>query len=233
MPASSRVRHEWGRRVEAEYRSAALTQHLGLWMIQIGLSPDLLHDALRVVGDELDHARLSDDVFRAAGGTGPVPLDRAALALPEAAGRPLEHAVLLTVVRVFCLGETVAVPLFRHLRAGCTVPVARGALDRILVDEGRHRALGWDVLDALVDQLGAEAVRTIVEPRLAGMLAQLDRGYGGGAAARDTGSVDDDDRAWGVVPPAEYQPIFEATLAAVWRPRFATLGIEVAPTAEP
>jgi hypothetical protein len=39
-PASSRVRDEWLRRVEAEYRSAVIAQHLGLWLLQIGASPD-------------------------------------------------------------------------------------------------------------------------------------------------------------------------------------------------
>ena len=40
----------------------------------------------------------------------------------------LELEVLCAGVRVFCLGETVAVPLFKHLRERCTVPVARAAL---------------------------------------------------------------------------------------------------------
>ncbi len=39
VPASERVQHEWLRRVEAEYRSAAIAQHLTLWLTQIGASP--------------------------------------------------------------------------------------------------------------------------------------------------------------------------------------------------
>ena len=42
VPASNAVRAEWARRVEAEYRSAAITQHLTLWLIQMGASPDLI-----------------------------------------------------------------------------------------------------------------------------------------------------------------------------------------------
>ena len=82
VPASDAVRSEWGRRVEAEYRSAAITHHLTLWLIQIGASPDLLHEGLRIVGDELVHAELSFKTFADAGGTAVPPMSRESLALP-------------------------------------------------------------------------------------------------------------------------------------------------------
>ena len=68
--APDRAKWEWLRRVEAEYRSAAITQHLTLWLIQIGASPDLIHAGLRIVKDELAHAELSHRAFVAGGGTG-------------------------------------------------------------------------------------------------------------------------------------------------------------------
>ena len=37
---TARVAAEWLRRVEAEYRSAAISNHLSLWLIQIGASPE-------------------------------------------------------------------------------------------------------------------------------------------------------------------------------------------------
>ncbi|MEO7331341.1 MAG: ferritin-like domain-containing protein, partial [Minicystis sp.] len=52
-PASEAVRGEWLRRVQAEYRSAAVTQQLTLWLIQMGASPDLISAGLRIVRDEL------------------------------------------------------------------------------------------------------------------------------------------------------------------------------------
>ena len=54
------------------------------------------------------------------------------------------------IVRFFCVGESVAVPLFRMLRERCSVPIARRALDRVMRDEPRHRQFGWDVLDWLL-----------------------------------------------------------------------------------
>lgn len=230
LPASTAVRDEWRRRTVAEYRSAAITTQITLWMIQAGLSPDLLRDGLRIVDDELEHAHLSHQVLLDTGaGDAAVELERATLALAEHPGDAFEDRLLLGVVRVFCLGETIAVPLFRLLRAGCTVPTARRALDRILVDEARHRAFGWDALDVLVAQRGADVIRTVVEPRLAAMLRELDESYGRGALGRDRGAITPADRAWGVVPPSEYAAAFEATLDAVWVPRFAEVGIAVDP----
>ena len=71
MTVHHRARDEWERRIEAEYRSAAITQNLVLWLIQMGASPDLVHDGLRIVTDEMAHAELSHAVFVAAGGQGP------------------------------------------------------------------------------------------------------------------------------------------------------------------
>src|SRR5258705_13009633 len=84
--ASELVRTEWLRRVEAEYRSAAITQQLALWLIQIGASPDLIRAGLRITSDELTHADLSHRVYRAAGGTEMPRLARETLAISQRGG---------------------------------------------------------------------------------------------------------------------------------------------------
>src|SRR5436190_4493889 len=148
--ASNTVRAEWLRRIEAEYRSAAITQELTLWLIQIGASPDLIRAGLRIVSDELTHAEMSHRVFTAAKGTETPKLARESLALAGGRG-PLEHDVARIAANVFCLGETVAVPLFKELRAACPVAPAKRALDRILRDEVRHRDFGWTLLGWLFE----------------------------------------------------------------------------------
>src|SRR6185369_9097271 len=116
IPATDAVRNEWLRRVEAEYRSATITQQLTLWLIQIGASPDLIRAGLRIVSDELTHSEMSHRVYTAARGTDTPKIARETLgALP--APNPVEHAVVRVAVDVFCLGETIAVPLFKELRA--------------------------------------------------------------------------------------------------------------------
>lgn len=232
--ASERVRTEWARRVEAEYRSAAITQHLTLWLTQIGAAPELLERGLAIAHDELEHARLSWEVLLAAGGEARPALDRASLALPRVAGEPLEHDVLRACVDVFCLHETAAVPLFRALREAAEEPSARRALDRILVDEVRHRDFGW----ALLEWLLATEPR-LVERARAELPAQLDglvRGYAPRglptlAEAAPGGRSDERrlpaaDARWGLMTPARYAEAIERCLERDLVPRFRAFGID-------
>ncbi len=211
------VRAEWQRRVVAEYRSAAVTHHLVLWYIQIGASPDLIRDGLRIVEQELGHAELSLEVLAAAGGQAPAPVDRRTLALP--ASEPLEHAVLRATVELFCLGETVAVPLFRRMLRGTTQPDARRVLRKILVDEAEHRRFGWEALEWLLSVVPEG--RALLQTELPAMLARINAGYGVGVRAE----LPEEDRAWGLLAPAEYGEELAWAMRRWYRPRFAALGI--------
>lgn len=224
VPASDRVRGEWRARIAAEYGSAAITQSLGLWLMQLGAPPDLIDAALVIVQDELVHSRMSHETYVAAGGREPPTLDRAGLGLTPMHAT-LEEDVLAAAVRVFCLGETIAVPLFRRLRETCTVEPARAALDRILRDEVRHRDFGWDVLDWMC-QLDADtpARVTAMLPAMSTALAQS-YGVGNRVVARDDGAMTEAERAWGLAPPKEYAEILERTIEREYVPRFAARGI--------
>jgi hypothetical protein len=215
---------EWGRRVEAEYRSAAITHHLTLWLIQMGASPDLIRDGLRIVADELTHAELSHRTFVAAGGEMVAPLARDSLALPARPGEPLELCVARWGVEVFCLGETVAVPLFKVLREECVVPPARAALDRVLRDEVRHREFGWTLLEYLVSLPCAEEVRALVQRELPTMVVRLRRNYAPIGGEQRT-EIEASERAWGLMPIARYGQILARTVDRDYRPRFARLGL--------
>ena len=225
VTAGDSVRAEWLRRVEAEYRSAAITQHLTLWLIQLGASPDLIHDGLRIVKDELAHARLSQRTYAAAGGHDMPAIARETLGLRLGDREPLELAVTRAGVEVFCLGETVAVPLFKVLREECTVPSARAALDRILRDEVRHRDFGWALLAHLLELPFAPAVRELVARDLPLMLAKVRRSYAPEGGARRA-EIPATDRAWGLMPVARYGEILERTVERDYVPRFGALGFD-------
>jgi hypothetical protein len=224
--AGDAVRGEWLRRVEAEYRSAAITQHLGLWLIQIGAPPSLITDSRRIVGDEMIHAEKSHAVFVAAGGAGAPPISRDTLLLPRSSA-PLEHDVLRAGVEVFCLGETVAVRLFKRLRQGSTKPVARRALDRILLDEVRHREFGWTLLEWLLSTPLEVPLRSVLAQELGGMLRRVRLNYGLDGALREAPPFSDADRSWGLMPVAEYAEAVEETFARDYLPRFAALAVDV------
>jgi hypothetical protein len=221
------VRHEWLRRVEAEYRSAARTQHLTLWLIQIGASPDLVREGMRIADDEMVHAAMSHDVYVEAGGEGGPRLTRESLELHrDEVSAPLEEDVTRTAVEIFCLGETVAVPLFKELREPCSVPVARRALDRVLVDEVRHRDFGWTLLAWLMEHPTlAESLREIVVRGLPTWFQRLRAAYVPlpGRARED---VSAEERAWGLMPVSLYRSSVDKALARDWIPRFSKLDFD-------
>ncbi len=229
--ATEHVRRQWLLRVEAEYRSAVLTQELTLWLMQAGASPDLLHDGLRIADDELVHAELSMETYLAAGGARGPTLARETLSLPRRANDPLEHDIARVGVDSFCLGETVAVPLFKNLREGCHVPVARKALDRILRDEVRHRDFGWTLLAWLLETPRAPALRALIDRELPVWFGRIRRSYAPAYAGKlDT--ISDVDRQWGLMAPARYAAVVERTWERDWKPRFSKLEIDAAPAWE-
>jgi hypothetical protein len=223
-PASDEVRLEWLRRVEAEYSSAAITQHLTLWLMQLGASPDLIHGGLRIAGDEIVHAELSFETYTAAGGTQTPALVRERLGLRRIETDPLEADVTRVALNSFCINETVAVPLFKNLREHCTVPVARRVLDRVLKDEVRHRDFGFSLLSWLLELPMGESLRELARQTLPVYFARIREAYG--VSIRHLDKIPPDDRAWGLMPPAEYAAIVERTFTRDWLPRFGKLGID-------
>ena len=237
-PADEGVRQEWLRRIEAEYRSGAHAQHLTLWLMQLGAPPDLIELGLDVVRDELKHAELSAEVYSAAGGAKLPDLPRDSLALARTPGAALEQDVLRVAVEMFCLGETVAVRLFRRLRDASQVGVARAALDRILRDEVSHREFGWMLLAWLLRTPLAPTFQELLRAELPGMLQRVRDNYGGlllarvgpERVARLSAQLSADARAWGVMPVSEYLSAVDEAFERDYAPRFAELGVALPPS---
>ena len=162
----------------------------------------------------------------AAGGGQVPPIARESLQLRLGKDEPLEVGVTRFGVEVFCLGETVAVPLFKVLREKCVVPSARDCLDRVLKDEVRHRDFGWTLLEWLVQMPCEPLVRELVNRELPAMFARIRRNYapvGGEKKKR----IPTNDRAWGLMPIARYASILDRTVERDYRPRFKRLGFDV------
>ncbi|GDX79009.1 hypothetical protein LBMAG42_08200 [Deltaproteobacteria bacterium] len=207
------VRHEWSRRVVAEYRSAAHTHELVGWLIEMGASPDLIREGLRIVDDELAHAEGSAEVLALAGGAIAEPVPRDALRLPRT--EPIESAVLRWNLELFCLGETAAVPLFRRMLRGTTQPHAHRLLRRIVADEARHRDFGWALLDSLLAGPWRGPARIELAAALPGALARIKLAYGG-----ESSFISPECRAWGLLAPAEYGEELRKVERTWWKPRF-------------
>ena len=220
------VRREWRRRAEVEYRSAAYADIVTHWLLVMGAPPSIIRGGLRIVADEIAHSELSYRVHVAAGGADAPQISRESMGLPRAPNEPLENDLTRAIMEVFCLGETVAVPLFHRLRRGCTVPVARKALDRVLRDEVRHRDFGWLVLEWLLSLPQAPALHALITRELGGAFARLRQAYIPATPPRTP--FDERNRAWGLMSIDEYATALAQTLPKIWVPRFKAHGIDAA-----
>ncbi len=219
------IAEEWLRRVEAEYRSAAAAQHYTLWLIQAGASPDLIVDGMHIAEDEIGHASMSHQVFLAADGKGSPTMDQDSLGLMRQRDS-LEEDLLIEGVRFFCLGETVAVPLFQRMREQCTVEIASQALEKILVDEVRHRDFGWTLLDWLLSGPNGDSLRETLERELPSMIAALAGSYG---SAPEASKISQEEREWGLLAGSDYAEILERCYQRDYRPRFAVCNVAIPP----
>lgn len=228
-PPCERVRTTWLRRAEAEYASAALSLQLAHWLTEVAAPPELIFAAMDIARDEFGHAERSGEVARAAGATLMPQIDRGVLSAPRDPRRPVEEDLLAALLRSFCVGETLAVPLFRSMRAGCTQPTARAVLDAILVDEVRHREFSWIALEWLLAGPGGEALRDAAGP----LASACVRGRVEVCSTplewvlRDTAS--EEERAWGLISAGAYRDTVLAGIERELRPRFVRLGVALAP----
>ncbi len=213
------IAYEWQRRVAAEYRSAALTAQIAHWMTVVGMPHELVVAALDVVRDELDHAALSTEAMLHYGGADPPALHPSTLVWPA---RPegLLASLVDSLLRNFCLGETLAVPLFQAMWKTVRDDVARAVVQRVLKDEARHRQLGWDVLDELLAR--DPGVAAFCAARLPEHLDAAETAY---AFAPVGPEPSPSEAAAGLIGPAEYHRIFWATVRGDLADRFARRGI--------
>ena len=210
MAASQRALDEWQNRVRAEYGSAALFAQIVHWGIQCTCPPELVSLGLRVVQDELDHARLSHEVLLVLGGEDtPAVLDVAAMAWP-AAPQGVLVSLLDAVVHTACVGETLARPLFQAMLDGASHPAVRAALKRIVRDEAVHSAFGYRILDVLLERY-PDPVRERVEVRLPAVLDHHRRLY----SPCEDAPLTPDERAVGLLDAAGYRDTCEAGIAVV------------------
>lgn len=216
-----RVRTEWRNRVAAEYRSAALTAQVLHWGIVAALPPDLLEVALRIVRDELAHAELSHGCLVAlGGGDEPVPLDVQALVEPVTDG--ILGGLVDSVACNFCLGESLAVPLFERMRRNATHPAVRPVVTRVLKDEAVHRQFGWDALDALLAREPG-GVRARVAARLPGWLAAFRDAY---APEGELPALTAEELGCGLIDLPAYRELFWTTVRGDIGRQFTRRGIE-------
>ena len=226
MEASDAVRIEWQRRIATEYAVCAFAQEFARRLTMFGSPPELIERALVMALDELEHARGAVVVAAAARAKGAVIFDPEEFAVESA----LDPAVNIAVATVssLCLGETLALRMVHELRENARVVEAQQALDRVIADEPRHAALGWETLDWLLGLPQGDVVGEVVERELPRWIATLRGSFAGPEPEPHLTDLTEDDLAWGLAPVDDYRVWFEETVERDWKPRLARRGFAIA-----
>ena len=219
------ARVEWQRRVPTEYAVCSLAQDFARRLTQLGAPAHLIEQALVMALDELEHAVLAQGVLEAAGSPALVAFDPTSFKSYRAED-PLLDLTMMTVSNL-CLGETLAVRVSHGLRANARVPVARGALERVVADEPSHAALGWQTLDWILGLPQVEEVAACIASNLGQWVSDYRDSFAGPNLLAHLVDLGEPDLAWGLATPDFHRETFERTLTGDWAPRLARRGFEV------
>lgn len=146
----------WTRSAFSELASAAAFAELAAALVAAGAPLDLVAACGDFLNDELFHAELSGRVAATLGGGAHLDVDLERLVRPAEAASPLLRACEL-VVRTCCVGESLTVGALSSAREHAGSDLARGVVERILVDESAHAELGWWALDWAASGLDDDA----------------------------------------------------------------------------
>ena len=155
------ARGSWTLSAFQEYRSAVLCARVAHGLVQASAPLDLGALAAQFVVEELAHAELAGRVAMELGGAVRMVFDRELFDPPTDPSRPWLLRALETVVQVFCVGESVSLPVTRFMRDLPSVPLVRAILQRVARDEAPHGSFGWIVLDWALPRLDEAARATL------------------------------------------------------------------------
>ncbi len=144
-PAAARdaARFAWATRIVDEYRSVAVFAELLGLLADVEASLPALCAVHRLIGDELEHTRVTAEVVDWLGGQGGLAIDLAGVGLPprEADESPTIRALHI-IGRELVVAEQESIYALAAYRNATTEPAIRAVLETILADEVRHAAFG-------------------------------------------------------------------------------------------
>ena len=147
------ARRSWTLAAFQEHRTGAACAATLQALIAARAPVDLVAMATRFPLDELTHVEMCARLAAELGGGTPLLHEpNVMVPVPSLERTPLERAAEL-VVRVFCVGEAVSIPLLRGTARAATHPLIRAVMGRIVKDEAAHGVFGFTVLDWALERL--------------------------------------------------------------------------------
>ena len=191
-----RARRVWTMAAFQEYRTgAACARALGQ-LIEVSAPLDLIALCSRFPLDEMVHVELAARLLQELGGAVDLRFDPAKLVPPRAADLDPLLACAETMVRVFCVGEAVSIPILRASWQHAEIPLIREILGRIVKDEAVHGEVGFWFLDWCLESFDQEErahLQRAAHHEISKLVAAWQRFAGPSADANGANTADDDD----------------------------------------
>ncbi len=188
------ARKAWTGAAYQEHRTGIACAATLRALIEARAPLDLVAVATRFPLDEMVHVELCARMAMELGGGTEIVHDPDAMIVDaEKELTPLMRAADL-VVRVFCVGEALSIPLLRGTRNAAQHPLPKAVLARIVKDEAAHGIFGFTFLDWAVPEL-SEADRIYLGGRADRVIQVIHRQWEK-IAARPSRSSGGDALAW-------------------------------------
>ncbi|MGE0786488.1 MAG: hypothetical protein AB7S26_12530 [Sandaracinaceae bacterium] len=150
------ARSAWTRAAFQEHRTATAVAVSLRALIEARAPLDLLGMASRFPIDEIAHVEMCARMAAACGGgTEIMHRPNELIRAPDPTLSPLMRAADI-VVRVYCVGEALSIPLLRGAWHAAKHPLPKAILGTIVRDEAAHGTFGFWVLDWALPRLGPE-----------------------------------------------------------------------------
>lgn len=147
------ARKAWTSAAYQEFRTGAACAATLQALIQVKAPIDLIAQACRFPLDEMVHVELCARMAMEFGGGTEIRFEPDHMIVDvDPARSPLERAADV-VVRFFCVGETLSIPLLRGTWKAAEQALPRAVLGRIVKDEAAHGVFGFWFLDWAAPQL--------------------------------------------------------------------------------
>lgn len=151
------ARVAWTSAAYQEFRTGCACAGTLKRMIEAQAPVDLIAFATRFPLDEMVHVELAARMAMALGGAAPLHFDPDTLMIDADPSLPPFLRAAELVVRNFCVGEAVSIPLLRGTWHATPHPLAKAILGRIVKDEAAHGTFGFTYLDWALPDLDDDA----------------------------------------------------------------------------
>lgn len=158
-----RFRRAWTEAAFQEHRTGAACALALESLIACRAPLDLVALASRFPLDELAHVEMCARIAGEFGGGYPLRHRPAELVAPARDESSVLARASELMVRFFCVGEAVSIPMLRGAWHSAVHPLIRAVIGRIVKDEAAHGQIGWMFLDWALPELSERDIRSLRE----------------------------------------------------------------------